>query len=94
MNDYDIIDTGYRVIVVFRNGKCIPFGGKIQEFASAQEIADAIKDGRIRMVDGKGQEIRQRSVVNCLVYEETTITRCVYPNKEDKKGELGFLALR
>ena len=94
MNDYDIIDTGYRVIVVFKNGRCIPFGSKMQEFASAKEIADAIKDGRIKMVDGKGQEIRQRFVVKCLVYEETTITRCVYPNSEVKKGELGFLALR
>lgn len=93
MNGHDILDTGYRVIVVFRNGKCIPFGSKIQEFESAKEIADAIKDGRIKMVDGKGQEIRHRSVVNALVYEEMTVTKCVYPNKEVDKGELGFLAL-
>jgi hypothetical protein len=94
MNGYDVLESGYRIVILFRNGKCVVFGEKCPNYETAMEIAKAVETGEIPMLDGKGKEIKQKFVAKVLVFEEITISRCVYPNSEEVKGEIGFLALR
>ena len=94
MNGHDILDAGYRIVILFRNGKCVAFGEKCPNYETAVGIATAIEAGEIPMLDGKGKEIKQATIVKVFIFEELTVSKCVYPNSEVEKGEIGFLARR
>jgi hypothetical protein len=91
MNGYDVLESGYRIVILFRNGRCVAFGEKCLNLETALGIATAIEAGEIPMLDVKGKELTVNLVVKVFVFEEMTVTRCVYPANEEKKERIGFL---
>ena len=93
-DDYEILQKGYRLMILLKSGLFIPSTQLYPTFDIAQSFAEKIKNGEVPLAyerDGNSMVISPEMVIDVQIYGETLIRQIIPLNRPNrKKIKLGF----